>query len=620
MFCRRTCLWLCLLCWHAIGFAQGLQVIPASEEIELAPTIYEALVEFENTGFSFDTFDGYTALPADSIKPNQAYWLLYDIVNNSSQSSWSLVVPFQTTTEGELYYQRESRRISGPYRLGIFDRRQTDDAYMSLGDKFIYHPVNLPQDEPLNIALRIVNSKMGLAIDPMIKLVPFDKPFLSNQKSIAVQSAIFFGWLSIIIFLAFICYRATGDKSYSLYGLYLLSVLIWASFSNGLLRDWCFDHLTFIDPKYVFLLRSFGIISFAYYIAFVIEFGNLIRYYPKLSKLRYYILSAGFTLFFIDWISLLFSNFNFVISNLIEMVSIVAWLVFNIIMIPLVWRIRREPFMLLIFWSLLVLCITVSVTLIHLIWNNFESINAIEVFIGIVVELALFSYGLSLKFADHIRLKSENETIRTLLGEKETLLKEIHHRVKNNMQVISSLLRIQTNQTTDEGALLALKEGQSRVQSMSLIHQDLYQHDNLTGIHMTDYIEKLGQSLLQTYKLSTDQITITTDVDDLTLDVDTVVPLGLIINELVTNSLKYAFPDSRAGTIHISLKEQSQCLLLTVSDDGVGIPQDVQEKGFGSGLIRAFARKLDGALDIDSKTGTKVTLTILDYQKVVDNN
>ncbi len=605
---------------HSGIVGQDLVQIKEQRSYELVSEIYEVPAETKDDKINFDSIRQYSLIDRDSIRSENSYWLFNKAINNSTTLNWVIIVPFQTTTHGELYYQYESDEIKGPFKLGIFENRLQNDAYLSLGDKFIYQPITIPADRSITIALKLSNEKKGLSIDPFLKLMPFDKLFLSRQKSIAVQSAIFFGWLSIIIFLAFICYRATGDKSYSLYGLYLLSVLIWASFSNGLLRDWCFNHLVFIDPKYIFLLRSFGITSFAYYIAFIIEFGNLTRYYPKLAILRRLIIPAGWTLFLIDWSSLIFTNFNFVVSNLVEMMSMIAWLIFNVLILPLVWSTRREPYIQLIFWSLIVLCITVSITLLHLIFNNFESINAIEIFIGIVIEVGLFSFGLSLKFADHLRLQTENHTIKTLLKEKETLLKEIHHRVKNNMQVISSLLRIQTNQTTDEGALLALKEGQSRVQSMSLIHQDLYQHDNLTGIHMKDYVDKLAKSLLQTYQLSPEQVSIYTEVDDITLDVDTVVPLGLIINELVTNALKYAFPNNRVGTINISLKDHQDSLLLKVKDDGAGISPEAQEKGFGSGLIKAFARKLEGALTIDSTNGTLVTLIIQDYQRVDSQN
>ena len=230
--------------------------------------------------------------------------------------------------------------------------------------------------------------------------------------------------------------------------------------------------------------------------------------------------------------------------------------------------------------------------------------------------LGILSFLIYRIFGQKRQIESQHKTISSSLSEKETLLKEIHHRVKNNMQVISSLLRIQSNQTEDAGALEALKEGQSRVQSMSLIHQDLYQHDNLTGIFMPDYLEKLSRSVIETYQLNPDQIKIDIEVDDMTLDVDTVVPLGLIINELVTNSLKYAFPKNREGNMYISLTEQDDQLLLTVKDDGIGIIGDEQKKGFGSGLIKAFADKLDAELLTTEDEGLQVSLTINEYVKI----
>ena len=208
----------------------------------------------------------------------------------------------------------------------------------------------------------------------------------------------------------------------------------------------------------------------------------------------------------------------------------------------------------------------------------------------------------------------QKDTIDEALREKETLLQEIHHRVKNNLQVISSLLRIQTNQTTDEGALAALREGQSRVNSMSLIHQDLYQHDNLKGIYMPDYIKKLTFNLLDTYQVSDQRIELTNNIDNLILDVDTVVPLGLIINELVTNAIKYAFPDDRIGTIDVSLTRHEGHLLLAVTDNGVGMTDTPSDKdAFGLGLIEAFANKLDADVVISNHNGMRVSLEIKNF-------
>lgn len=233
----------------------------------------------------------------------------------------------------------------------------------------------------------------------------------------------------------------------------------------------------------------------------------------------------------------------------------------------------------------------------------------------LIIGLLVLGYLLYKVVSQKNQIQQQNQTIQKALEEKDTLMREIHHRVKNNLQVISSLLGIQSRNVTDQVALDALNEGRSRVHTMSLIHQDLYQHDNLTGIRIQDYFEKLIQSLLNTYNVTSGQIAVETDVDDLTLDVDTVIPLGLIINELVSNSLKYAFP-SGEGKIQVTLKEQTDGLLLSVADNGVGMtnPDISQHSSYGYELIQALVDKLEGSLEIDGQQGTQVTIVFREYQ------
>ena len=238
---------------------------------------------------------------------------------------------------------------------------------------------------------------------------------------------------------------------------------------------------------------------------------------------------------------------------------------------------------------------------------------------GSIGGLGILSFLLFRIFGQKQKIESQNELISKALAEKDTLLREIHHRVKNNLQVISSLLRIQSNQTKDEIAIDALKEGQARVQSMSLIHQDLYQKENLTGVRMKVYLERLTQNLFSTYNISKDRIQLKMSIVDLNLDVDTVVPLGLIINELVTNSLKYAFPNDRSGTVSVSLVESIDSLILKIEDDGIGINSSnsvLTEGSFGYNLIQAFAHKLEAEIIIDGSEGTRVQLDISNFQKV----
>ncbi len=238
-----------------------------------------------------------------------------------------------------------------------------------------------------------------------------------------------------------------------------------------------------------------------------------------------------------------------------------------------------------------------------------------------ILGLGLFALFSIVLFRSRRTIATQKEEISKSLEEKDTLLREIHHRVKNNLQVVSSLLRLQTRSTSDEQAKDALNESQTRVESMSLIHQNLYQKENLTGIKMKDYLEKLTNNLFSTYKINEDQVSLKLEIQDLNLDIETVVPLGLIINELVTNSLKYAFPENRIGQITVSLKEKDENLELLVKDNGIGIKnfkEATEGDSFGYKLINSFKKKLNAEL-VNSSTeneGTSILLKVRNYQGI----
>ncbi len=210
-------------------------------------------------------------------------------------------------------------------------------------------------------------------------------------------------------------------------------------------------------------------------------------------------------------------------------------------------------------------------------------------------------------------LEKKNAVIAKNLTEKETLLREIHHRVKNNLQIISSLLNLQSRNVKDEAARDAMREGQNRVRSMALLHQNLYQEEDLIGVDARIYIEKLTQNLWNSYNIDRDLIRLDTDIDQCKLDVDVMIPLGLIINELVSNALKHAFPEGKRGKIMVSLKENPSGLSLSVEDNGKGLPVDFEEKqkqSMGVKIVHAFARKLHTSLKVYREDGTRFSLFI----------
>ena len=212
------------------------------------------------------------------------------------------------------------------------------------------------------------------------------------------------------------------------------------------------------------------------------------------------------------------------------------------------------------------------------------------------------------------QLAQKNAVIEQALKEKELLLREIHHRVKNNLQVISSLLSIQSRGITDLKAREAVRDSRDRVKSMALIHQDLYKEDDLTGIDLPTYVNKLARSLVSSHQLAPEQITLSTNVDPLVLDVDTAIPLGLILNELLTNALKYAFPEGRPGRLWITIREANDQLHVEVRDDGVGYDPNAERgeesSGFGLDMVRTFATKLKAEWEVRNDGGTVVDLRI----------
>jgi two-component sensor histidine kinase len=249
--------------------------------------------------------------------------------------------------------------------------------------------------------------------------------------------------------------------------------------------------------------------------------------------------------------------------------------------------------------------------------NKENEINALKLsnsrkqMYSLLAALLLFGFLL-------YRFYKLNGKLNKALEAKNILLQEIHHRVKNNLQVISSLLGLQSRYVKDEGVLDAIKAGRGRVQSMSLLHQNLYREENLKGVKMKDYFSNLAQNLFDTYNIDEENISFSSDVDDLELDIDTVVPLGLITNELITNSLKHAFTNGEKGIIHLSLKEAKGILTLSVSDNGKGLEGGIlpiKNKSLGTKLIQSFAEKLDAEINVKSKDGTEVSLTVKDYKK-----
>lgn len=229
--------------------------------------------------------------------------------------------------------------------------------------------------------------------------------------------------------------------------------------------------------------------------------------------------------------------------------------------------------------------------------------------------------GKNLLRAHHNLYKTKME-LEEQITEKETLLKEVHHRVKNNLQTVSSLLSLQARGIDDEEIRNLIKSSQNRVISMAMVHEMLYMRDDISKIKYKSYVQELGEYLVRSVKGSENNVNLTIDIPDIELGIDTAIPLGLLINEAITNALKYGIRDDDQGEIYVALrKEDNREYVLSIGDNGVGFPERVNfknTKSLGLKLIHNLTRQLKGSIVRDfSKKGTNYVVKFreVDQQK-----
>lgn len=229
--------------------------------------------------------------------------------------------------------------------------------------------------------------------------------------------------------------------------------------------------------------------------------------------------------------------------------------------------------------------------------------------------------GKNLLRAHHNLYKTKME-LEEQITEKETLLKEVHHRVKNNLQTVSSLLSLQARGIDDEEIRNLIKSSQNRVISMAMVHEMLYMRDDISKIKYKSYVQELGEYLVRSVKGSENNVSLTIDIPDIELGIDTAIPLGLLINEAITNALKYGIRDDDQGEIYVALrKEDNREYVLSIGDNGVGFPERVNfknTKSLGLKLIHNLTRQLKGSIVRDlSKKGTNYVVKFreVDQQK-----
>jgi len=216
--------------------------------------------------------------------------------------------------------------------------------------------------------------------------------------------------------------------------------------------------------------------------------------------------------------------------------------------------------------------------------------------------------GIDVDITEHKRFEKQ---IKASLKEKERLLQEIHHRVKNNLQVISSLLNLQSKYVKDENLIKVFEECKNRIKVMAVIHERLYQSKNLTNIDSEEYIKNLAKDVFSSHVLNKKLITLKIKTNSFLMDINTAIQFGLILNELVSNSIQHAFPKGKKGEININLIKEDDTLLLTISDNGVGLSNRIDFQNatsLGLRLVNILTKQLGGRIEIDRTNGTKFSI------------
>jgi two-component sensor histidine kinase len=266
-------------------------------------------------------------------------------------------------------------------------------------------------------------------------------------------------------------------------------------------------------------------------------------------------------------------------------------------------------------WQIVILKQNENVFLIDI--NTFKIIMIIPIALLLIIVVLIKIIFYKKKTETELR-RSNNEIIirekklKASLIEKDILLKEIHHRVKNNMQIMNSLLSMQIDKINDNCSIQILKNSQNRIRAMALVHENIYESENFSSITMKNIITELLQNLISDEQLKNDNISLEMDIDNIIVSIDHAIPLGLIINEVVTNTLKHAFKDDMAGNLTVTLKRlvSKECLLV-IKDNGLGLPVDFSfddSDDLGLLLVKNLVVQIDGVLNIDKNKGVSYSI------------
>lgn len=510
------------------------------------------------------------------------------------------------------------------------------DECLPYNSKDIVHPVD---QFNLNIEQGATQTYyLSLQTNEILKINFFvssfnDSIIYSHQEDLLVTC--FLSIFLVMFFYNLFIYIQTRDKGYLFYVIYIVNMALAQLSDRGYSDLYLWPNNSFLKQIDIIVFTSF---TFAAAIIFALNFLQI----KRLLTDYYRILLVFLALTFLPILVALTGHISEAYTLINILLPISSFLL--LFMSLKTYRLGFKPvrFFMLGWVVMIVAAFIISIYNMGWLPSNFFIKNGFV--FGSLIEIILISWALGDKINGYKKIRDkavyekemilieQNEKLEKLVAirtnelnknlivigeknkEKEILLKEIHHRVKNNLQIISSLLSIQNKTNKDPKVLENIVSSQRRINSIAVIHEMLYQSDNIARIEFNIYLEKLVGNLINTLKKENQLIHLEIEATDIYMNLETAIPLGLIINEIVTNALKYAFADRKNGTISIQIEPQSeQKYILYIGDNGIGIPKDfdpLTSKSLGSKLIQSLSYQMSGRAKLDnSKVGTNYVIS-----------
>ena len=554
-------------------------------------------------------------------KSGSSVWIRWDIENTSRQK---LDFIFSTTSDNREFHYYHLDRAFNILHESKGGRSIPPESHYFRSIHVVF-PVSLSSQSVSSILIKMDSDdfyfeKFELLSPPTYQRIQTIRTFIEG---------IIHGLLIMVAIISLILFLITRSKTNLWYLLYVVTNSLGLHVAMGYFNYLFFPQMAFgHHAQYIVVL-----ISSIFFFKFIITYYSDQGLPPSLNRIF-----NIYTILIIFFFGMMFLDYVYTLGDVLPpflaripmiLLSLISIGMYGIIFCYAIKKPNVSNIGFALAFSLLLYSSSTTVMFRNgIISEHFYTPHSYA--LSVVFEFIILTFLLSIKV---IRSYAENALMQVKIAsqqkelehaaiikkshdEKDTLLREIHHRVKNNLQVISALLTLQSRHLKDTQAKIALKEGQDRVQSMALIHKDLYQHDNLKGVNTKEYLGQLANNLVDSYKL--DDLQLSLDIDEITLDVDTMIPLGLMVNELISNALKHAFSKNEKGHLSLSLKKKQGVLLLKIRDNGRGaVTKDLLEsKSFGYSLVKSFARKLDADLIIKNDNGLSVELSIKNFQLV----